>query len=354
MDNKVILFLVTSGGGLGHLTRSLAIATQIRVLSPEFEIIFVTSSNAVEVIRREGFLFYYIPNRNETSKIISNSGWMHQMEVFLKEIVWLHKPTAVIYDAAYPYQVVRKVLQESGVLKTIWIKRECYKSEVKNLDRFENEFGRIITPRELPYEASKDTEKKKYVDPIMYLDLHTMYDRQFVRNKYQVKRKKSLLYLQLGAGIINDTRGRTAEAMEVLAKRKGCKILIGEYLMTESVWNNSKDIVVEREYPISKYFSGIDLAITAAGYNTFHEILACGVSTLFVPNEKTYIDDQRKRAMLAQDNGLGLCLGKSESMKEGISRLFECKEQIKRILESYHSGNGAVDAAKYILQYIDM
>ena len=50
---------------------------------------------------------------------------------------------------------------------------------------------------------------------------------------------------------------------------------------------------VVRDFPLSRRFRAFDLAVSAAGYNSFHELLRFGVPTLFIPNQDTALDDQQ-------------------------------------------------------------
>ena len=53
-----ILFMPTNGCGLGHVTRTLAVARRLKEMHPNVEIIFFTTSFALNIIQKEGFLSY--------------------------------------------------------------------------------------------------------------------------------------------------------------------------------------------------------------------------------------------------------------------------------------------------------
>ena len=55
-------------------------------------------------------------------------------------------------------------------------------------------------------------------------------------------------------------------------------------------------------YPMSRYFAAFDAAVAAAGYNAFHELIALGVPSLFVPMPRD-TDDQPARARCAERAG---------------------------------------------------
>ena len=46
---------------------------------------------------------------------------------------------------------------------------------------------------------------------------------------------------------------------------------------------------------MSRYFAAFDAAVAAAGYNAYHELIALGVPSLFVPMARD-TDDQPARA----------------------------------------------------------
>ena len=56
---------------------------------------------------------------------------------------------------------------------------------------------------------------------------------------------------------------------------------------------------------MSRYFAAFDGAVAAAGYNAYHELIALGVPSLFVPMPRD-TDDQPARARYAERAGIGL------------------------------------------------
>jgi predicted glycosyltransferase len=64
--------------------------------------------------------------------------------------------------------------------------------------------------------------------------------------------------------------------------------------------------------PLSLYYRAFDFSISAAGYNSFHEVISFGLPTLFVPNRAPLMDDQAARASFAQDIGAAVELAEHE------------------------------------------
>jgi UDP-N-acetylglucosamine:LPS N-acetylglucosamine transferase len=59
-------------------------------------------------------------------------------------------------------------------------------------------------------------------------------------------------------------------------------------------------------FPLARLVRGFDFAISAAGYNSFHELTAYGVPAIFVPNQNPMMDEQEARALYADRQGIGL------------------------------------------------
>ena len=114
--------------------------------------------------------------------------------------------------------------------------------------------------------------------------------------------------------------------------------------------------VVRRSlYPASNYLGAIDLMVTNAGYNSFHECVYGGIPAIFVPNESPEMDDQQLRATYAHACGLGLRLRASEP-----SRLIDRRpgdvggfsRELRRRSARLTFVNGAVEAAQAIEQLV--
>jgi UDP-N-acetylglucosamine:LPS N-acetylglucosamine transferase len=96
--------------------------------------------------------------------------------------------------------------------------------------------------------------------------------------------------------------------------------------------------------------------ISASGYNSFHELLRCGVPSIFVPNENPDMDNQLARATFADRHGLGKCVRRSEIYK--IRHAIDCvrdeafiegmRDRSKRLVGD---GDGARQAAAIVEEF---
>ena len=78
-------------------------------------------------------------------------------------------------------------------------------------------------------------------------------------------------------------------------------------------------------YPVSDYLGAVDLMVTNAGYNSFHECVFGGIPSIFVPNQAPEMDDQHLRATYAYASGLGLRLRASELSRAKRWSISRCR-----------------------------
>jgi UDP:flavonoid glycosyltransferase YjiC (YdhE family) len=76
-------------------------------------------------------------------------------------------------------------------------------------------------------------------------------------------------------------------------------------------WPNTR---IVRTHYAGALAAAADLCISAAGYNSFHEMLYNGIAAIFVPQTGAFMDDQRARARAASDRGLAVTLEPSQLM----------------------------------------
>ena len=84
-----------------------------------------------------------------------------------------------------------------------------------------------------------------------------------------------------------------------------------------------------RAFPHARCLAAFDGAVAASGYGLFHELVASGVPTLFVPNEHPEADNQLARARWAEEGASGLSTRSRASAccRRGSTRLLQPSRQ---------------------------
>lgn len=347
-EKTTVIFTITNAAGLGHITRGLAVARRLQTLN--IESVFFTTSVAIELIRKEGFKYFYVPTKSFFPSEVTMNLCVDFVKRQLDEVVRMYKPAGIIYEGVLPSSSMIIELQKYKNIKRIWIKRENYKAGWQSLNTLEQQFDLIVVPKEVgnSYGEVVETDKKKYCNPITLLDANEAYSRKSVRDGLGVKRDERLYYVQLGVGSNIILQNALMYVQQHLLKRRKTKVIIGESLVDIPIGVIDKSIKAISIYPSSRYFRGIDFAIAAAGYNTFHELVQFKVPTLFIPNESTVVDDQVNRARNLEQEHAALRLDTLHNLDSKLDLLEKSQKQIIKKLKTYEVPNGALDAARMI------
>ena len=150
-----------------------------------------------------------------------------------------------------------------------------------------------------------------------------------------------------------DTVSLTDRVMQTAAPYPDLQVAQLEWAISNSSRELWPELVTLRGFPIARYYRAFDFCISAAGYNSFHELLSAGVPTLFVPNEDSEMDDQGARARFAEMHGAGRALLQEEFEVRLRPILDELMDTSHRSLLAANAlrlsvRNGAADAAKLL------
>lgn len=354
-----ILFIPTNGGGLGHLTRSLAVAKRLKKKHPNVEIIFFTNSFALDLIIREGFLAYYFPSMNYIPKNINEKEIDNSIENQLISIILRHNIDTLVFDGVYPYSYLVNVIEKTEVLNAIWIQRGMHKSgKSKVMIEREKFFKLIIVPGEanLDNKTSQYNNKFHHCPPIVYLDKEELLPREIVLKMWNLDPNKKTVYIQLGEGLYNDVNSLVFKIVEQLKNRKNLQIVLGESIIAHKRYGVDPDIFIIRDYPNSIYFNAFDFAIITGSYNIFHETIYFGLPTIIYPVKETGVDDHFSRANLALELGTGFVFKDFNKIEfdKAVSQMLDSTIN-KRMRANTKSlfKNGAELAAHYIMKSIE-
>ena len=358
MNGNTLLFLPTNGAGLGHLTRLLAVAKRVKEQVPEVTIIFLSTSAAMQLILQEGFIGYHLPPKSAFPEELSARQWNQLLRQQVHMIINVHRPNILIYDGASLYIGLISSIQEIKTLKTIWIKRLQKKNEeVKSQNDRENVFSQIVIPGEIGSDVNSFIDKERYVNPVIYSKKEELFSQKAVRKQWGIDSEKKIVYIQLGAGNINDISSILYRVLQCLKKIENLFFVIGESIIGDTIKIDEPNIKILRDYPNAKYYKAFDLAISAAGYNTFYELLYFGVPSIFIPNEETKADNQIVRAKNGEAKGACRVILEKDiekNIEEMTNELLspEVNDAMSKVAQNLIQGNGADQIGDTILEFI--
>lgn len=348
---KTILFMLTNGAGLGHLTRGLAVATKLLTMGRDYQIIILTTSAAAHILESLPVQWYYVAPRQQQLTRMTNAEWNRILKDELTAIIELHHVDLIVFDGACPYAAVLDRIIHYKKIKAIWIKREGDKSGFESLGYLEKLFDQIIIPEEVGGLSSLEGEGRRIVSPIIYEPEKERTRKNHIRKELGISKEESLCYVQLGAGNINEIKSWVTVLLNELIKQ-GNYVLLGESIIGESFDIEQPQVKKIRHYPNSIYFEEVDFAISAAGYNTFHELLYYKVPSIFIPNENTTKDDQVARAKRAEKLQVGLCIRDQKELESALMHMKDKRHEFVKKLGQLDWKNGAKEAAEIIMHMI--
>lgn len=349
-----ILFFSSNGVGLGHLTRLLAIA---RRLPGEFEPVFATLSQALTVVEQAGYPVEYLPFHVYAN--CDPNDWNYWLAEQAGQILDFHDPAAVVFDGGMPYSgLIRAVAARRG-LKFVWVRRGMWLETQNNEQAIARQryCDLIIEPSDIAEAVDRGATSKNRsavlkVPPISLLEADELVDRPAAAARLGLDPERPAVLVQLGSGWNRELTSMIDTILAALGRRPEIQPVLAEWLISGTPLDFWPGVPRLRGFPITKYYNAFDFTISAAGYNSFNEIISFGLPAIFVPNEHGMLDDQGGRAAYADENGAGFSLPGSRLDEIGglVEAMLDDKVRwlIKGNCSRLAKGNGAGEAAEAI------
>lgn len=345
--DPVVLLVSSNGAGMGHLTRLLAYQRRLPAgLRPHV----VSLSQAVPVVSTYGVAWEYVPSKQATG--MDSGEWRWLFAERMVEAVRRLRPAVLVFDGTHPYAGLDEAIAASPGTRAVWSRRAMWK-EGRNTHQLEKVawFDAVLEPGDLSAPADRGATvgtAAHRVGPVTLVDRAECSDRATARAALGLPAEGPLALVSLGAGNINDTTDEVGAAVAALTAR-GVGVCVTQAGIAEQA-RAGDDVHLVRHFPISEHLAAFDVAVAAAGYNSFHEHLRLGLPTLFVPNDETSLDDQVARAEYAAGQGWALSLRSlaGGGAEAAVEELLERGPQLAERAAAADPGNGAADAARLL------
>ena len=220
-------------------------------------------------------------------------------------------------------------------LASVWIRRGLWQDGQNNsvaLDR-QKIFRRIVVPTEAFEELNHSApmaDNAVEVGPILQrfdlppTDIQTLRDK--ISEEIQLEGRQ-LVVTMLGGGVAADRRAQINAVCAHMATKPDVVhvLVIWPTAVSDPAWFSHKNTAVVQTYHASALIAAADLLVSAAGYNSFHEVMYGAVPTIFIPQMASYMDDQRARARAASERDLSILVEPWEVLRLG-AMIDECLE----------------------------
>jgi len=353
---SAVMFITSNGFGLGHVTRCMAIS---RRLPPEIEPIIFTLSEALPIVRRQGFYAEYFASRDSETA----DQWNGRLRTRLLATFEQYDPAVVVFDGTHSYRGMREAFEEDPSRKYVWSRRGMWRpgGGVSNLT-FTSYFDAVIEPGEFAHEVdqgltTQHREGVTMVEPILFCDQEELLSREQAEAELDLEPGGVNVLIQ--PGWENDQYTPTGTRFVERLRREGdrVQIVVAQSPLKSRSVPLPAGLKTVSTYPLARVYRAFDLSVSGAGYNIFHELVGYQVPALFIPNAGTPLDDQVARTRYAQEKGVARSWedGAEESLEEHLELLLDPAERarMRDRAAALSFGNGAAGAAARIVELVE-
>lgn len=355
-DRRIALFVSSNGVGLGHLTRQMAVA---RALPSSIEPIFFTLSRAARLVAEAGHLVEHVPFHRYLGT--TPERWNPIFERELGAALNFYRPAALVFDGNVPYAGLLNAAKHYGKLLSFWIRRGMWREHHGGILPRASRFDAVIEPRDLAESADDGPTAAQRadvvkVDPVLLIPPGKRLSRAKARTALAIGRDRLAISFQLGAGNNYDFSRMRLRLLKALLAHPEVDVIelvspIRDAAASPRALSPRHRIL--RMYPAYRYSRAFDAAVSAAGYNSFHENLLGGLPTLFVANRAEEMDRQDLRGEYAERMGLGWswCDRAGERLECQIERLLDPGE--RRKIRRQSARLATADGARQVAQFLE-
>lgn len=351
-----LLLYAVNGLGLGHVTRLLAIARAVRRSCPGAQILFVTASEADDVIYKEGFAALKVP-----SKTIAGTARLRPQThaKLVQTVTWnavaAFNPAILVVDT-FPAGGLHELLP---LLR--WEMRRVFVYRVqqaeKALDPFFQNTLALYDLALIPHPEGSEAMPLPPQTPGLWTGDIVIRRRDEALPRAEARARLGLpaegrtLYVTFGGGGDDELHQALGIAFEALADSDWTLAVASAPLDRRSrpaLPDNAQWI---NYYPMAECFGAFDGALSAAGYNSVTELLHHGIPSVLIPFARG-VDDQFARVGKAVEAGAALtCPLEPAAIRQAIGQLAdpERARMLQTQSQALTPADGADRAAEAIL-----
>ncbi len=351
------VFMPTNGVGLGHAQRCAVIAD---AMPDSNKPAFAAFPSCVPMITGRGYDCMPLVQRSDAHI----EPFANDVLTYLRLGQLLGQTDSLIFDGGYVFDSIFRTIQERGV-RSAWIRRGLWPQGSGSNEAIDREyiFDKIIVPSEA-FPELNDTygsgRSVSLVGPIFRQKPASQADRSALRRRISQNFGlgfDKLVVSMLGGGVASDRTAHLQAISGMLAKQPDALHLVVVWPGSQVApgllaWPNTR---VVQTLDALQLMLAADLTISAAGYNSVHEILYHRVPAILIPQSAPYLDDQTRRARALSERGLCETIEETELLRlertvvdclvrDGQSRLG------KALAEVELPEPGAKEAAKLIAE----
>ncbi len=359
---RIVCYAV-NGGGVGHLTRLVAMARWMRRYAAHAgchaEIIFLTSSEADTVLYEERFASFKIP-----SKTAAQAGGLDKTAylAMAKQWIWhslaLLRPDIFVVDT-FPRGSFGELIASLDLCKKKVFVYRPVKPELSGRPEFQSMlplYDLVLVPeRTLEVLVPPAAEPRtRAIGSVAVRERGEMRSREDARRRLALPADAFVIHASAGGGGDPGAEADLSAVMEAFGDDPDVHLVIGAGPLYRGSPLYGPRVRFVTQLGAAELLRAADVAISAAGYNAYTELMLAEVPTVFVPQPKV-ADDQRARAERARDAGAGSILERpltAAALRDAVLpfRSPRAREAASRAAKQLGEATGARRGAREILQ----
>jgi len=315
-----VLCYALNGLGIGHVVRVRAVTRWMRKLAPsmgiELECFYVTSCDADSSRVFDGVPVFKVPSRVTIKKANSNEDFVYAARDCVWAILERLRPDLMIVDTV-PSGTFNEFIAVPGIDPFRLCRRRAFihrpvREEAAQKERFLSMLSRydLILVPDLAENTSISlphlpAERVHFCGPIISYDHSELLDRTAALAALGVADSPLNIYVSTGGGGHPDADRHIRAICHALQEMNDAQVLIGAGPLYRGEKFEGRGIVWLNNPEMGPYLRAMDVAISGAGYNSFHELMLAGIPTIFMPLTAA-LDDQQQRALRAEEAGAAI------------------------------------------------
>jgi predicted glycosyltransferase len=329
---RVVNYAV-NGAGVGHLTRLIAISRWVRrycaYLGIKAEIWFLTSSEADGLLFAENFAAFKLPSKGVVGEAgIDKIAYLALAKQWVWHSLGLLRPDLFVVDT-FPRGAFGELLSALDLCARKAFIYRPVKAEFAGRADFQAMlplYDSILIPEHEGVGAGPAppsvADRVSFVGPVMVRERAEWRERGAVRAMLGIAEDALAVFVSAGGGGDPDAEGTLLRLID-LAQDSTLHLVIGPGPLYRGQRVFGPRITWLEGLPAAEILPALDVAVCAAGYNTFHEVLFAGLPAVFLPQPKI-ADEQDTRAERAVQAGAAVRLPPGtgvEAIRRELDRL---------------------------------
>lgn len=373
----VVIFMTSNGVGMGHLSRQLTIALSGPARFDS--VIFSLSGALPRVIAADrlgelpeahtrGLGYEHCPSRQ--TGWLPAKGWQRMLREGYPSYRW-HPylrdrlaalagetgASTVVFDGVVPYEGLLQARSLLPHVRFVWMRRGMWQPDAPTHRLgLTQEFDLAIQPGDFGSGADRGPlagrSDAHHIPPVSLVDVLTPSTRETARRTLGLPLDRPVLLLAPGSGALGSVEEATARIVKEVALRgpEWVVAVTRQSIVAHDIGLASDSIaVLDDVYPLARHLSAFDAAVSAAGYNSVHELLGAQIPTLFVPSVHHETDDQLARARGVVARGAAL-LPPEDRLEDAVTEVLseETRNRLRSRCADLETARGGAAAAELV------